>query len=211
MTVSGVDLGSLARLASDTLRRHGVGAAGAGWADAESQALRFQMLARAVGLRPRASISVNDLGCGYGALYDYLKLLGVDVTAYHGYDVSADMLEAARAHLPFDHAHFVKAPRIAATADFSFLSGPLNLKTAEDEAWKVYAKSVILDLAAHSRSGFAFNMMTTKVTYRVSNLYYADPAEWLAWCREEIAAEFTLVQDYPLYEWTIGGSYETAP
>ncbi len=202
-----VDLDPVLRLTEDTLREHGVSAAGAGWSSAETQALRFEMLAQAVGLDRETPVTVNDLGCGYGALHGYLADHGFDVTEYHGYDISADMLAAARTHVSCASPDFVRSPYVIKAADVSLLSGPLNYKSCDDAAWKLYARSVIVNLAAHSRHGFAFNMMTTRVTYRVAHLYYADPDEWVDWCRREIDADFTLLHDYPLYEWTIGGRF----
>ena len=211
MTVCGVDLRPLARISSETFRQHGVSAAGAGWADSASQELRFSVLVDAVRLLPGDSVTVNDLGCGFGAFYEYLIRRGIDVTQYHGYDISLDMLAAAKANVPAGNAQFCLSADVTLRADFSFLSGPLNLKVADDDSWQRYARSVIRSLAAHSRRGFAFNMMSTKVTYRVDELYYADPAEWLEWCRREISPHLTLFEDYPLYEWTIGGATETTP
>ena len=205
LTVSGVDLRPLARISSETLREHGVSPAGAGWADGASQELRVAVLVRIARLRPGDAVSVNDLGCGYGCLYDYLVRNGIVLTEYNGYDISEEMLTVARAHVPDARAHFRRSAQLTRTADFSFLSGPLNLKVSDDDAWKAYARAVLRNLARHSRRGFAFNMMTTKVTYRVDELYYADPAEWLDWCRREISPNLTLFEDYPLYEWTIGG------
>lgn len=205
MTVWGVDLGPLARISSETLHEHGVSPAGAGWADGASQELRFAVLVDAVRLRPDDAVTVNDLGCGFGSFYEYLIRRGISVTQYNGYDISLDMLAAAKAKVTADNATFWLAADVTQMADFSFLSGPLNLKVADDESWERYAKSVIRSLARHSRRGFAFNMMSTKVTYRVDELYYADPAAWLDWCRREISPHLRLVEDYPLYEWTIGG------
>ena len=168
------------------------------------------MLVDAVGLAPDHAVTVNDLGCGFGSFYEHLIRRGIGVTQYHGYDISLDMLAAARANVAADNARFWLSADVTQMADFSFLSGPLNLKVADDESWKAYAKSVIRSLARHSRRGFAFNMMSTNVTYRVDELYYADPAEWLDWCRREISPHLSLIEDYPLYEWTIGGPSRTA-
>jgi SAM-dependent methyltransferase len=208
LAVCGVDLRALAEISSETLREHGVGPAGAGWASAASQELRFAVLVEAAQLRAGDAVTVNDLGCGYGSLYDHLVRRGIGVTEYNGYDISDEMLAAARAHVRAEHAHFWWSAEVIRTADFSFLSGPLNLKVAHDETWKVYARAIVKNLARHSRHGFAFNMMTTKVTYRVDELYYANPAEWLDWCRRKISPNLTLIEDYPLYEWTIGGRTE---
>ena len=204
----GVDLRSLARITDDTLRRHGANARGAGWSSHDSQELRFAILARAAGLRAADAVTVNDLGCGYGALYDHLVRSGIDVAAYNGYDISAEMLAAARARLPADRIRLEQSAVLTRSADFSFLSGPLNLKTSDDDSWRLYARTVVRDLAEHSRRGLAFNMMSTKVDYRVEQLFYADPEEWLEWCRREISPSLELIEDYPLYEWTIGGTID---
>ena len=206
LVVGEVDLMPLARISDETLRQHGVTARGAGWSSEDSQHLHFAMLVRAAGLRGGDAITVNDLGCGYGALYDHLVRSGIEVVAYNGYDISAEMLDAARARLPADRVHLERSARLSRNADFSFLSGSLNHKTSDDEAWRLYARTIVRDLAAHSRRGLAFNMMSTNVTYRVEQLFYADPAEWLEWCRREIAPNLELVEDYPLWEWTIGGT-----
>ena len=208
MTVCGVDLRPLGAISSETLRRHGPSAAGAGWRDAESQALRFAVLMQAVGLQAGDRVTVNDLGCGYAALYHHLVRSGIGVVEYNGYDISPEMLAAARENVPAAPARFHRSAVLTQSADVSFLSGALNLKVSDDASWKLYARSVVRDLAAHSRRGFAFNLMTTKVTYRVKDLYYADPDEWLGWCRCEISPQLNLFEDYPLYEWTIGGTLE---
>lgn len=206
LVVGEVDLRPLATLSEETLRKHGPNALGAGWSSQHSQELRFAVLCRAAGVRPGGAITVNDLGCGYGALYDHLVRRGTGVVEYSGYDISAQMLAAARARLPADRVQLEQSAVITRAADFSFLSGPLNLKTSDDRAWRRYARTVVRDLAQHSRRGLAFNMMSTNVTYRVDHLYYADPAEWLSWCQSEISPHLELIEDYPLYEWTIGGT-----
>ena len=206
----GVDLRSLAQITGETLRRHGANARGAGWSSHDGQELRFAVLLRAAGLRAGDAVTVNDLGCGYGALYDHLVRSGIDVVAYNGYDISADMLAAARARLPAERVHLEQSAVLTRSADVSLLSGPLNHKTSDDETWRRYARTVVRDLAEHSRRALAFNMMSTNVTYRVEQLFYADPAEWLEWCRREISPGLELIEDYPLYEWTIGGTVERA-
>ena len=57
-----------------------------------------RLFERAVHLLPPHG-RVLDIGCGLGHLFDFLERRGVDVDRYHGIDVSAAMLEAARARL----------------------------------------------------------------------------------------------------------------
>ncbi len=149
-------------------------------------------------------ITVNDLGCGYGALFAYLdRLDGVNLEHYFGYDINGAALEAAREHAD-ERATFVQADEITTEADYSLLSGTLNYKgNASNEAWSEHVKQMIRHVAARSRLGFAFNLMTTYVDYTKPDLFYADPAHFFTFCNSHISRYVTLLHDYPLYEWTM--------
>src|SRR5688572_7686253 len=77
----------------DKVRTHGPTARGVDWNSAESQHTRFRQLLRVCD-RP-APFSLNDFGCGYGALVDYLSAAGISCD-YRGFDVAAPMLDEAR-------------------------------------------------------------------------------------------------------------------
>ena len=198
-----VALAAVERLYSEGLDQHGASPRSVGWKDAASQRLRFAKLAA---LLPAdgAPISVNDLGCGYGALFAFLdELPGVTLERYYGYDISAAMLDRAR-QATDARAELIRAAAPTQTADWSFASGPFNVKDeSSDAAWEGYVHDCVRSLAERSRRGFAFNLMTTFVDYRQDNLYYADPGAFFAFCKREISPYVTLVHDYPLYEWTM--------
>src|SRR5947207_13544351 len=78
---------------SAKLAQHGQNPQGVDWNSAESQQLRFAQLIRIVANEDLYSI--NDLGCGYGAFYDYLRAQSYRFR-YLGCDVSSQMIEAAR-------------------------------------------------------------------------------------------------------------------
>src|SRR5712691_9279492 len=56
---------------TDKIRQHGPTPQGVDWRDLESQEMRFACLLRIVDDDPGASLI--ELGCGYGALYGYLR------------------------------------------------------------------------------------------------------------------------------------------
>src|SRR2546422_823433 len=78
---------------TDKLGIYGTTHRGVDWNSEASQVLRFDQLLRAFNLRQH--FSLNDLGCGYGALCDYLQTKGYDFT-YAGCDLSDAMIQAAR-------------------------------------------------------------------------------------------------------------------
>ena len=198
-----VALAAVERLYSEGLEQHGASPRSVGWKDAASQRLRFAKLAE---LLPAdgAPICVNDLGCGYGSLFAYLdELPGVTLERYYGYDISEPMLERAR-QATDERAELVLSAEPTRMADWSFASGPFNVRDASsDAAWEAYVQDCVLRLARSSRRGFAFNLLTTFVDYRQDNLFYADPCAFFAFCKREISPYVTLVHDYPLYEWTM--------
>jgi SAM-dependent methyltransferase len=199
-------LSDVESLYTGNLAEHGLDSRAVGWPDDESHRLRFEKLAYVLDADPpRDPISVNDWGCGYGAMFEFLdRRPGVELASYRGYDISAEMIEAARRNVDDPRAEFVEGGRLDRDADYTFVSGTFNVRSeATDDAWSEFVKGTLLEIARRSRRGFAFNLLTTYVDWRKDDLFYADPAEFFRFCRENLARNVTLLHDYPLYEWTI--------
>lgn len=207
-------LAAVEALYTRSLVEHGIDSKAVGWPDAESQLLRFEKLAYLLDADPPPGpMSVNDWGCGYGALFDFLdRRPGVELSEYHGYDVSPEMLAAAREHVDDARADFIESPEVTLDADYTFVSGTFNVRAGvDDEAWGRYVREALLKIAERSRRGFAFNLLTTKVDWRDEQLFYADPAEFFAFCRDRVSRRVALLHDYPLYEWTIVVTHDDPP
>lgn len=206
-------LADIAHLYEENLQEHGAGARSVGWKADDEQALRFDRLCRVFGSEPERSrkadddspISIADLGCGYGAMFDYLASRSdLTISAYYGYDIAEPMLEAARSRIADERAHWISGSKILHEVDYSFVSGSFNVRfEASDEDWKAYIQAAILELAQHSRRGLAFNLLSTYVDWKESHLFYGDPLEFFDFCKRRLSRFVTLIHDYPLYEWTI--------
>ena len=199
-------LADVEALYTSNLAEHGTSSPSVGWPDPDAQRLRFDKLAYVIDVDPPAEpITVNDWGCGYGAMFRYLdERPGITLGGYTGYDISADMLAAARGFVDDPRARWVQGAEITEDADFSFVSGTFNVRMgASDEAWQRYIEDTLRLIAARSRKGFAFNLLTTYVDWRKEDLFYADPAYFFSFCRQHFSRFVTLLHDYPLYEWTI--------
>lgn len=200
------ELTGVANLYSSSLKAHGLMPKGVGWKDEASQRLRFEKLAQVIDVRTAGeSISVNDLGCGYGAMFRYLdEIPYVRLTRYYGYDISEDMLAAAKQFVADPRAEFIQSSQVTHEVDYSFVSGTFNVKLeASDELWTEYVKEMLMNLAAMSIRGFAFNILTTYVDWKQENLYYADPFMFFDFCKRNISRYVSLLHDYPLFEWTM--------
>lgn len=199
-------IGGVRDLYTNNLAEHGVSSRSVGWPQADAQTLRFEKLAQVIDLTaPDVPVSVNDWGCGYGAMFAFLDARpGVELQRYVGYDVSSEMLDAAREHVPDPRAQWVLGSDVDQVADYSFVSGTFNVRLqASDASWGEYVRAVLRRLHEHSRRGFAFNLLTSYVDWRKDDLFYADPGEFFAFCKAELSRFVTLLHDYPLYEWTM--------
>jgi SAM-dependent methyltransferase len=193
-------------LYTGNLGQHGIDSKTVGWPNEASQLLRFEKLAYLLDADDHdGDVTVNDWGCGYGAMFPFLeRRLKQRLRRYHGYDISSEMLRAARDHIDDPRAELVESERVTHEADYTFVSGTFNVRLdATYEAWGDYVRSVLREIAQRSRRGFAFNLLTTFVDWRKDDLFYADPAEFFSFCRSQLCRRVTLLHDYPLYEWTI--------
>jgi SAM-dependent methyltransferase len=199
-------LSGISSLYGRTLDDYGLTSKSVGWRDEASQILRFDKLVQVIGVRPGGEgTTVNDLGCGYGAMFRYLDTApSIQVARYYGYDISEEMLAAAKQYAADPRAEFIQSSRVTYEADYSFVSGTFNVKLeASDELWTEYVKEMLMHLAAKSIRGFAFNVLTTYVDWKQENLYYADPFEFFDFCKCNISRYVSLLHDYPLFEWTM--------
>lgn len=197
-------LQSVANYYSDKLARFGATPRGVDWNSAESQELRFSQLSLL--LPPSVPFSVNDLGCGYGAMLEFLADRGYRVD-YRGFDISPDMVRVARElHRERRDATFFNASRPETPADFSVASGIFNVRIGfTDTEWTAYVDSTLDELNRASRCGFAFNCLTSysDSDRRRPDLYYGDPCRFFDRCVTRYARSVNLLHDYGLFEFTI--------
>jgi hypothetical protein len=186
------------------LHQHGPCARGVDWNSPESQALRFEQLLKVC---PSQTLCrVNDYGCGYGALVSALERRGGN-WEYRGYDLSEAMIAQARnlyGHLPW--CSFGTSEQHLQPADVTVASGIFNVKLGNDgQAWTQYVLDTLHKLQRLSRSGFAFNMLTSysDADRMRADLYYGDPCFFFDYCKRNFSRQVALLHDYGLYEFTI--------
>jgi SAM-dependent methyltransferase len=175
---------------------------GVGYPTPENQTIRFDTALRLI--EPDVEeFSVNDFGCGLAHLYDHIKAKRLPMKSYRGYDLSEPSLEIARERLG-DEVELIRDDHLTKEADYSFALGIFNTRLeATDEEWLSFLKSAARDLYEHSRRGCAFSSLTTYVDWMEPQLYYGNPTEMFAYCKEEISPRVALLHDYPIFEWTI--------
>ena len=191
------------------IRECGIHPRGVYWKSEEGQKLRFEILLGIVDPRfdIAGGVTINDLGCGYGALFDTIR----DTPAmgngrYYGYDISQEMIKTARNRIQDPRATFTQGMFAIQEADYSLVSGTYNMHMDSDlDDWRGYIKESLGQLWKKTKRGLAFNLLSVheKKKNRQSGLYYADPCEYFDFCARSLSTNVTLMHGYPLMEWTI--------
>jgi SAM-dependent methyltransferase len=177
---------------------------GVDWNSLESQELRFEQLLKIC--NPDHEFTINDYGCGYGYLVEFMAQKKYPFT-YQGYDLSSEMIQQAIAryrNLP--NCQFYQGETFSEMADYTIASGIFNVKLDHATAeWKHYIEETLHHFNSLSRSGFSFNILTqySDPEYRREDLYYADPCFYFDFCKRNFSHHVALLHDYGLYEFTI--------
>jgi SAM-dependent methyltransferase len=186
------------------LAQHGETPQGVDWNGEESQILRFEQLCKIVDTSNH--FSINDLGCGYGALYDFLAQK-YESFSYAGVDVSANMIRSAeQRNQDTSKARFVLASEPEQAADYGVASGIFNVRLGRsDDEWWAHLEATLDILDRTSLFGFAFNCLTSySDAERMRDyLYYANPCALFDLCKRRYSRNVALLHDYDLYEFTI--------
>jgi len=189
---------------STKLRTHGATPQGVDLNSVEAQVLRFEQLLKVC--NPDGCFSINDYGCGYGALAEWMSARGF-AFRYRGFDICEEMIaDAKRLYGSMENCEFFTQESELGEADYTVASGIFNLKFGlTDGDWLAYMLSIIGRMAALSRRGFAFNALTkySDPERMRADLYYADPCFLFDYCKKNFSRQVALLHDYPLWDFTI--------
>lgn len=192
---------------AEQLSLHGSTAQGVNWKDEQAQTGRFEQLLKI--LPQNTHFSLADLGCGYGALAEFMQKKGFQNFTYYGYDLAPAMIEQAQktyAHLDFATFTLIQHPSEMQETDFVVASGIFNKKLdLKEYEFLSYILETLGIMNQKSRKGFAFNMLTSysdKEKQR-SDLYYANPCFMFDYCMRNFSRDVALLHDYQMFDFTI--------
>lgn len=178
---------------------------GLDWSDDQSDTdLRYEKMLAVIDparTPPGRRISLLDVGCGYGGLLDFAGAAGLELD-YTGIELVPEMVTHARSAHP--DARFICGNvldyEFGETFDYVVCNGVLTQKLqATGSAMESYARAIILKMYELCVSGAAFNLMTTYVNFMKDNLFYADPAETLAFCLSKLTNRVRIDHAYRLF------------
>ena len=163
-----------------SLARHGPRPQGVFWNSAKSQTSRFAALLAAI-RRHRAKTGDNpvppviaDIGCGYGALLDYLSTHEAYTGwRYLGLDINPAMIRSCHERFPGRRANFCVGGMPPEPVDYALFSGTFNLCMIDDpEDGGVYPGQ--LRLPAGLQVGMVVNLLCRRRMAISNNIFYAE-------------------------------------
>lgn len=196
----------IARYYTRKIEAHGPTPQGVDWASQPTQALRFVQLLKVCDFS--SPISLNDIGCGYGALRGFLdqRYAGRPVD-YLGTDLSEAMVSQARA-LWSDrrNARFESGCGIPRVADYCVASGIFNVKLQHARAdWEAFVAATLHAMRGASRRGFAVNFLSPLEpgVHGAAELYRPPPRQWQTHCETVLDAQVQVIASYGMREYTL--------
>jgi hypothetical protein len=206
----GTDLASvhagIADYYTGKVKKFGATPLGVDWTCVPTQEMRFVQLLKLCDFT--AAFSLNDLGCGYGALVSYLDWRHPGCTIdYLGVNLSQAMLRRARrlwrdrSNASFAHGH--ASPRLA---DYSVASGIFNVQLDQPrDVWERFIAATLDQLHRTSRHGFSVNFIKAPAAGIPGRygVYSTLPTCWARQCAAQFGATTEVVDGYGLQEFTL--------
>lgn len=196
---------------TEKITTYGANFSGVGWNSSARQELCFRQLIRICENPATGTIadnfSINDYGCGYGALIKYLVTHNYKFSSYTGFDITKAMTDQAQELFKENKNYrFINDENALMVADYTIASGLLSLKLDNDkDQWEKYVLKLLDKFWKFTKKGLAFNSLTKYSDFELMRpeLYYPDPCFLFDYCKTKLSKNVTLLHDYGVYEFTI--------
>jgi SAM-dependent methyltransferase len=194
---------------SARVAKHGATPRGVDWSCQATQELRFVQLLKICDLS--TPFSLNDIGCGYGALCAFLGRRHPQAAIdYLGIDLSRAMIRRARHRYSAPDRRFAVGKACPRIATYSVASGIMNVNLGYPrECWEVFVAEMLFEMRRTSLRGFSVNFVTDEVKSSVSanssqaRLYCTNPERWVYYCERELGCMVKTIDDYGMTEVTL--------
>ena len=172
----------LNRTYRNRLASKGNTAQGVFWRSQSSQTARFEALLSLVQqLRGSQPTSIADIGCGYGAMLDFINASSsFRHIKYQGVDINPAMVAACQKKFPSQTSIFSNGKKPFGIVDFCLFSGTFNLTHSNDPAfWTDYIFACLDRCMAQTRFGLCLNLLCASKAKIEKQIFYADRAAFI--------------------------------
>ena len=177
-------------------REKGAHAEGVFWSSRVSQTARFeQVLANMKVECGSTSFCLADIGCGYGALFNYIQSnpawRQID---YSGVDITPEMVNYCKREYTSHKHRFSLGRQPKHPVDFAVYVGTFNLCHTDDyELWEDYILRHLAVSWARVRYGLILNITSLETAQINNHIFYVKPEAFA----EKLASQFGPVSATP--------------
>ena len=160
------------------------------WFCKTRQRKRFETIASLIFKRAKSqTLSISDIGCGYGAFYNFLMTYksGVDLK-YTGYDIASSPIEYCLDNYLSPSANFICGSSLKKPTDFTTMSGTFNLAPhTKISEWRKYYFNELSRIFQGTKSFMIFNI-TISSQARISprGIFYENPNAIEEFCNSQL-------------------------
>lgn len=173
----------LNRAYKDRLAALGPAPKGVFWLNQSTQIARFDALLDLVAtVTPVANTSIADIGCGYGAMLEFLqKTPRYQHFHYIGVDINRAMISSCTHRFPEQKQLFFVGKQPPSLVDFCVFSGTFNLcHTMNTSLWFDYIFANLQSCWQRSRYGLVLNLLCAPQTQIKNQIFYSDRQKFIA-------------------------------
>lgn len=152
------------------------------WNNKMSQDLRLNIiLDKITDNSPLNIISIGDVGCGYGRLFEIIKERTLDhKIIYSGFDINKEMVLFCKNNKNFHKVPFTIGTFPTQNVDYVVMSGTYNLTVIKNiKIWENYIIKNLKSNWNYTKKALIFNCLVDQSRKIQKNLYYTE----LSWIK----------------------------
>ena len=163
------------KIYTQNVKKLGFTAHGVFWNSKFNQTKRFRELLKFINCKKNEKLKIADIGCGYGALYEFLvqeKI--INNFEYYGYDINKIFVDFCKSRFKGDI--FFEGNKPNKIVDFCLMSGTYNFAIGNSiRLWNSYIINNIKECLNFSKIGIVFNIQFSNHECIVNSIYYSNP------------------------------------
>ena len=168
-------------------KKFGATPQGSFWISKKRQDKRFEIILKEIRKIHKSPdrITLSDIGCGYGALVDYLIWTKeIKAYSYRGYDISAILIDECNKRFSHSNLSFSLGKKPNALSMFTIMSGTYNLAMTGDALeWEEYIFKCLGECWKLTSHAMIFNLqVSNKQKVSDGNIYFAEPSRVIDRC-----------------------------
>ena len=175
-------------------KRYGATPEGSYWFSKTRQNLRFEiMIQEVIKLHGNLDLYIGDIGCGYGALAEYIaKMHYSKWIRYCGYDISKPLIDFCHKTYDYSWAEFVIGSKPLSAVDICMLSGTFNLAVTKNALdWENHIFNNLTKCWIYTKKTLIFNLQTSEISHiSDGNIFYANKIKVLNRCKALFGPSF---------------------